>query len=134
MKTLVADDDFVSRSLMQTILTDLGMADPDVVVSGLEAEQLIRKAVDQGEPYELVFLDMIMPSESGMEILHNIREIEKEHPEFWKNPSKVIMVTSVDNPGVVMDAFKENCDQYLVKPVNREKVHQALVKAGILEA
>ena len=131
MKVLIVDDDFVSRRLIQTVLSHYGFADIDMVVNGSEAVQAVEIANGKGNPYELIFLDRLMPGAEGAEILKKLRDKETEAGLEREDAARIIMVTSVNDPGKVMDAFKDQCDQYVIKPINEEKIAQAMMKAGI---
>lgn len=131
MKVLIVDDDFVSRSLMQTIMANHGVSDPDVVVSGHEAIEAYKISLQKEEPYELIFMDVVMPSQSGLKVMHEIREMERDSSFIIEKPVKIIVVSSLDDPAMVMEAFRESCDHYVIKPISEEKVLTALEKAKV---
>ena len=76
MRFLVVDDDFQARSLIQRLLHPYGVT--EVATDGEEAVEAFRLAHKQGEPYDLITLDILMPNIDGQEALREIREIEKE--------------------------------------------------------
>ncbi|MFW6242306.1 MAG: response regulator, partial [Thermodesulfobacteriota bacterium] len=71
MKILVVEDDFISRRILKEILTEHG--DCDVVVDGDEAVQAFRLAREEGAPYQLICMDIMMPNKDGHEALQEIR-------------------------------------------------------------
>ncbi|MBI5543217.1 MAG: response regulator [Deltaproteobacteria bacterium] len=117
MKTLVAEDDFTGRLLLQTILSTYGEC--HVAVNGKEALQAFQSARDSGHPYDLVCLDIMMPDMDGQESLRRIREIEEAGDARGLNSVKVIMTTALRDKTNVMTAFRNLCDAYLVKPVDK---------------
>jgi len=128
VKVLIVDDDFVSRSLIQTILEHSGVKNIDPVVSGSEAVEAYELALDKGEPYQLIFLDMVMPHEDGFSALRKIRELEKK---LKTDRVKVIVVSSLEEQRQKDRAYSEECDRYIVKPVTQEKVTLAMSELGV---
>ena len=59
MKILLAEDDFVTRKFMASFLSKYGEC--DVTVDGMEAVDAFMLALEEGEPYDLVCLDIMMP-------------------------------------------------------------------------
>ena len=68
-RTLVADDDDVTRSAIVAILQQMGCY-VDVAEDGAEAVQLARVGV-----YDLILLDGEMPNETGIEATQEIRQL-----------------------------------------------------------
>lgn len=130
MKFLVVDDDFVTRSLMNTILSRYGVC--DIAVSGEEAVFAYKKAFKEGNGYSALFLDIVMPGQKdGLDTLREIRQFERSRNLTIRESIRVIMVSGLDEPDTVMGAFKNQCDAYIFKPVNQEKVLAAGKKAGL---
>ena len=75
MKTLIVEDDFTSRLLMQAILSPYGEC--HIAVNGREAIQAFRLARAQGHPYDLVCLDIMMPEMDGHAVLKALRAAEE---------------------------------------------------------
>ena len=76
MKILLAEDDFVTRKFMLNFLSKYGEC--DVAVDGLEAVEALALAFEDGEPYDLVCLDIMMPVMDGYQALKEIRDVEKK--------------------------------------------------------
>ena len=75
MKTLIVDDDFTNRLLLQEILKVHGPV--HVAVNGKEAVEAVAAARDNKEdPYDLICLDIMMPEMDGQEDLKIIRADE----------------------------------------------------------
>ena len=67
MKTLIVEDEPTSRLLLQAILS--GYGDCDIATDGEEAVEAFRSALEQGVPYNLVCMDIMMPKLDGHEAL-----------------------------------------------------------------
>ncbi len=63
MRTLIVEDDFTSRLLLQSFLSRYG--DCHIAVNGLEAVAAFRAAKEKGENYNLICMDIMMPEMDG---------------------------------------------------------------------
>jgi len=111
MKTILIDDEPLARSLLAELLED--EKDIEIVAScndGFEG----MKAIQEHQP-DLIFLDIQMPKITGFELL-----------ELLDNPPKVIFTTAYDEYAI--KAFEVNALDYLLKPVNPERLQKALEK------
>ena len=120
MKTLIVEDDFTSRLLLQELLRSHGPT--HVAVNGLEAVDAVNDALDEDEPYDLICLDIMMPEMDGQQALHRIRALEKSRGILEGWGAKVLMTTALSDKDNVMGAFREMADGYLVKPIAKDKL------------
>ncbi len=131
MKSLVVEDDFVSRIVLQKMLSAYGPC--DVAVNGREAIEAYSLALNDGNPYELICLDIMMPEMDGKEALKKIRQLEKELGIHPVNEVKIFMITALDTPKDVVDAYYQGgCTAYLVKPIEKIHVAKALREATLI--
>ncbi len=124
---LVCEDDFATRSILTRML--VGYGEIDTAVNGREAVEAHRAAVEQGQPYDLIFLDVMMPELDGQNALKAIRKAEDELPEAGH--CKILMTTAMNDLTFVSAAFRADCDAYLVKPVRRDALTEELGKLGM---
>ncbi len=130
MQCLIVEDDFAARRLIQRYLSDYGLC--EVAVDGNEAIEAFHQAMDEKEPYDLICLDIMMPGMDGREALKVIRQIESEHGIDGLDGVKVIMTTALEDPKNVIGAFREGCEVYIVKPVDKNKLLEEIEKLGLL--
>jgi two-component system chemotaxis response regulator CheY len=130
MKTLVADDDFTSRLLLQKILEKHGTC--HIAANGRETVEAARMAIEEGEPYDLVCLDIMMPEMDGQEALGEIRRLEETMVVSGKVRAKIIMTTALADKTNVTKAGERHCDGYLVKPIQRAKLEEHLRKLELI--
>lgn len=129
MKILVVEDDFGSRRMMQKLLAPYG--DVDVVVDGEEAVQAFRVAWDEYKPYDLIFMDIMMPKMDGHEALKRIRELERELGVKPAEEAKIVMTSVLEDPRNVIEAYYQGgATSYLVKPIDRERLREEIAKLG----
>jgi two-component system chemotaxis response regulator CheY len=130
MKILIAEDDFASRKFMLKFLSNYGEC--DVTVDGMEAVDAFLMALEDGEGYDLVTLDIMMPVLDGYQALKAIRDIEKERGIPEENMAKIIMTTALNEGRNVKKAFELGCTVYSGKPINQEKFEGVLKKFGMM--
>lgn len=131
MKTLIVEDDFISRKIMKELLTPLGEC--DIATDGEEAVQAFRLALDERRPYDLVCMDIMMPNMDGHEALEQIREIERGMGVGGAQEVKVIMTTALDDPKNVVEAFyRGGATSYLVKPITKQRLMKEIRSHGLL--
>ena len=129
MKSLVVEDDFAARKLMQRWLSQV--SDCDIAVNGIEAVDAFTDALKQGDPYDLICLDIMMPQMDGHQALEAIRQIESGHGIGGQDSVKVIMTTVLDDPRDFMKSFREGCEGYVVKPIEKQKLLEEIGKLGL---
>lgn len=130
MKCLVVEDDFAAQQLLAVLLSDY--AECSMVSDGKAGVETFVMALNDEVPYDLIFLDIMMPRLGGHETLQRIRQIERERGIQGQDAVKVIVTTGLnDDEGRVM-AFQEGCDAYLVKPIRRSSFFREMRKVGIV--
>ena len=131
MKSLIVDDDFFCRRILQSILANYGEA--HVAVDGKEALFAFEQALAEEAPYDIICLDIMMPEISGQEVLKTIRELEAKKNIFGLDCVKIIMTTALDDSENIKTAFKEQCESYLIKPISKSKLQKILVDFGFVQ-
>lgn len=119
MKILIVEDDNVSRDFLFKFLSNYGEC--DITVDGLEAVDTFFMAIKDGEPYDLVCLDIMMPKLDGIKTLKAIRQIEKKEGIEESKMCKVIMTTALNDVGTIAKTYNNDCEAYAVKPINTKK-------------
>src|SRR5579862_1663722 len=107
-RVLVVDDELDIREGLDTLLTMEGYA-VELAQNGTEG---LRKT--ESRAYDLVLLDLMMPDRSGMEVLRDIRERDRETPIF--------MITAYGSVEAAVDALKLGANDYFSKPWDNEKL------------
>ena len=104
MKILVIDDDPAMTDLLKLILVS---TDAEIITANSGSEGL-RKVRDFSPT--IVILDLMMPDKDGWQITSEIRT-------FSKVP--ILILSVIDNPGLVARALDAGADDYLIKPAAR---------------
>ncbi len=114
LKAMIVDDEAPARSELRFMLDEVG----DVEVA-VEADN-VRKAIEslKEQRCDVVFLDINMPGVNGMQFAEALSKL--------KNPPAVVFVTAYSEYGA--EAFGVNAVDYLVKPVETDRLKQAIDK------
>ncbi len=131
MRILIVEDDLASRKFLSKFLSTYGVC--DITVDGMEALEAFMLAWDEGEPYDLICLDIMMPNLDGEKTLKMIRDIEKQRGISDTDRVKIIMTTALNETERVFDAFEVGCEAYASKPINTEKLIEVIRKLGLIE-
>jgi two-component system chemotaxis response regulator CheY len=131
MRSLIAEDDFTSRLLLQKLLAPHG--ESHVAINGREALEAFDAAERNGQPYDLICLDIMMPEMDGQSVLKAIRASEDDAEVPLGLGVKILMTTALNDAANVMTAFREMCDGYLVKPIDKARLLNYLREFGLIE-
>ena len=118
MKVLVAEDDPLSRHLLEVALRNSGY-EPMIAVDGVEALQ----ALDQPNCPKLVVLDWMMPNLDGLEVCRIIRKRNQEPYTY------IILLTANGQREEVIEGLEAGADDYIVKPFDPHEL-KARLRAG----
>ncbi len=114
-RILVIDDDASYRALLREFIEEKGHS----VLEASDADEGL--SVFLREKIDLVVSDLMMPVKSGMELLHELRQI---------NPKVLfVMVTGYPTLDTATKSIKEGAYDYLVKPVGKYDLIAAIEKA-----
>src|SRR5690349_7239932 len=112
MKVLLAEDDLVSRCMLQAALAGWGY---DVVVAedGSQAWELLQQA----DAPRLVILDWMMPGLTGVEICRRLRRSTSVSREMLSGsqPCYILLLTARDAPEDVVAGLESGASDYLTK-------------------
>ena len=129
MKMLVVEDDLSSSRMLQKLLEPYGTVDS--VVDGEDAVEAFKTAWMQSEPYDVVFMDIMMSKMDGHEALKRLRELEREMGVLHSQEAKVVITSVLEDPKNVIEAYYGgSATSYLIKPIDREKLEDELGRLG----
>ena len=115
LKILIAEDDRELRQLFTHVLIKHGYT-----VTGVSDGQEALDALE-GEYYDLLISDIMMPRVDGYELVRQLREV--------KNTTPVLMITAKDAFDDMRMGFQSGVDDYMVKPIN---VNEMVLRVGAL--
>jgi DNA-binding LytR/AlgR family response regulator len=117
VRVLAVDDELPALADLVRML-EASPAVESVEAAASAAEALV--ALGDGEAIDAVFLDVRMPGLDGLELARVLRRFER--------PPAVVFVSAFDDAAV--DAFELAAVDYLVKPVSRTRLDEAIERAA----
>ena len=105
MRVLIADDDAVSRRLLEALLTRWGY---DVVVTTDGSEAL--QALQQPDSPQLAILDWTMPEVDGVEVSRRVRDARESQALY------IILLTASYGKENIVVGLQAGVDDYVTKP------------------
>jgi DNA-binding NarL/FixJ family response regulator len=118
MRIIMIDDIMMNILVMKQAAKSLGTVDGfQDTQAGLAA---IRDAYQRGEPYDLLFLDILMPTRNGLEVLKDAQALGAEFPPT--NRTKVVMVTSSAERESFTQAMHLGAAGYILKPFQPTRI------------
>lgn len=117
-RILIVDDNELNCDVASGIMELLGMS-TKTVMSGFECLQLLK----EGEQFDLIFMDHMMPEMDGVETMKKIRELGES-----MNSIPIILLTANAVTGVREEMLKEGFDDFLSKPIDVDELQRILAR------
>ena len=118
-RALIIDDIETNRLVLTEQLRGWGL-NVDSVKDGVEALTLLKDKSEQGQPYNIILLDYLMPGMNGEELA----TIISNNSTLGNSP--IIMLSSCNQPLSNQDLSKIGINSYLMKPVREQKLFDAI--------
>jgi CheY-like chemotaxis protein len=125
LAVLVAEDNEINALLARSLLTKLGHH-PTIAGNGALAVESWLAARACGAPYDLVLMDLHMPEVDGLEAARRIRAVEADSGDV-RTP--ILALTANAFAEDRDTCLKSGMDGFLTKPLDRERLAQALALA-----
>ena len=112
LKAIIVDDEAPARSELRFLLDEVGRV--EVVAEAANVREAIESLKEH--PCDVVFLDISMPEATGIQLADALQHL--------KFPPAVVFVTAYSEHA--LDAFSVNAVDYLLKPVETDRLKQAI--------
>jgi CheY-like chemotaxis protein/HPt (histidine-containing phosphotransfer) domain-containing protein len=122
LRILLAEDNELNQKVASRILQQMGYQ-PDIANNGREALETLER-----QPYDLVFMDLMMPEMDGLEATSTIRARQKDPVAYPNYNGRIIIIAMTAH---AMQGDREKCiasgmDDYLAKPIRPTDVRSMI--------
>ena len=115
-KILIIDDEMDTLNLLATTLGLAGY----ITAKAVNGHEGILQMTEFGP--DVIILDMMMPDQSGVEVLNNMKRI-------FSNPPPVVIFSARGGIEDMVEGMEAGAFKYLVKPVSRDKLLETVKSA-----
>ncbi len=128
---LIIDDDELGRELLATQLEPYAVC--DLAADGYEGVARFTAALLEGNPYQLIFLDIVMPGMDGNAAARAIRNLEQDRGIPAERGVNIVVLSSLNTPQDIIQAYvSAQSAAHLVKPVRLDKLLRTLRKLELI--
>ena len=126
LRILLCDDNVINQKVAFRLLQQMGYR-ADLAANGVEA-----LAAFDRQPYDLVFMDVMMPEMDGLEATRILRERQQQKSQYpnYKSPIIIVAMTAKAMQGDREKCLTAGMDDYLAKPVRLEDIRAVLERWG----
>jgi CheY-like chemotaxis protein len=126
LHVLLCDDNVINQKVAVRLLQQMGYR-ADVAANGVEALEALAR-----QPYDLIFMDVMMPEMGGLEATQTIRQRQRQRAQFPNCKSSIIIVAMTAS---AMQGDREKClaagmDDYIAKPVRLDDLRAIVERWG----
>jgi CheY-like chemotaxis protein len=123
---LLCDDNNINQKVALRLLQQMGYR-ADLAANGVEALTALER-----QPYDLVFMDVMMPEMGGLEATRIIRERQQQKSKYphYKSPIVIVAMTASAMQGDREKCLAAGMDDYLAKPVRPEDIRLIIERWG----
>lgn len=114
LRAMIVDDEAPARSELRYLLEETGRV--DAITEASSAREAVERLMEARA--DVIFLDVSMPKTNGMQLAEALHKL--------KNPPAVVFVTAYSE--YALEAFDVDAIDYLMKPVETDRLNQALDK------
>lgn len=120
VRALIVDDEEDTRDYTAVILERIGVP-YTVAKDGISAVEELKHAMEEGNQYDICFLDWKMPDMDGGKVTKQIREM-------YKKETLILIVSAYDTEEIREEAIEAGADLFLTKPIFQSTVFNLLMK------
>ena len=116
MKILIIDDQTANIEYLKVLIKDYGTCDQ--TTDGLEGIEILKRATQSDQNYDLLLLDLTMPEVHGYTVLAEVRKMQAHLPT--QDQTKVVIVSASGDFENIKKSLREGSDFFVASPVNRK--------------
>jgi len=119
IRVLLVDDDNFICEVLSAFLRAVGITQVDIANDGMKGISMMYEA---NPVYDLVLCDWNMPKKSGIDVHNAMRAAERYIGTVF------MLVTAVTEAKLIREAIEEGVDDYVVKPIEQEKLIKKIAR------
>lgn len=124
---MIVEDNRQDYQLLSRMLMNYGNS--DFAENGRDAFEIFKQAQVAEDPYDVIFLDIMMPGIDGNEVLRKIREWENKNLGSGK-PVQIVMASSKSDTDTIISSYDDGCQHFFMKPYDKNDLSLLMDKMG----
>lgn len=119
VRILIVDDNATNRKVLASMLRSWGCRYEEAA-DAKQALEALRRAVQEGNPFKIAIIDMVMPECDG----ETLGALIKNEPEL--RDTMLVMLTSIGTRGDAARVRRIGFDAYLTKPIKQSQMYDCI--------
>lgn len=130
MQTLIIEKDADDLASIEMVLKTFGTCQAQRDVKS--ALTRFRDALNKGQPFNLVTVDIAMPGMQKNEIISSIRGIEEEYRVPAERKACLVVITGQYSRQLVTDCMLNGCNEFIAKPLDKQQLLGILMQFNLV--
>jgi two-component system chemotaxis response regulator CheY len=131
LRILIVEDEPVNREFL--LMSLRGFGECHAVITGEDAVRAHKNALAVDRPFDVVFLDILLPGMNGLQALEKLRAVEDRHEIPPERRVPVIVTTGLDDDRTASRAFIQGqALSYMTKPFRTGQISEELRKLRLI--
>ncbi|BBD09599.1 putative response regulator receiver protein [Desulfovibrio ferrophilus] len=131
LNILIVDDSDSLRFILKAFFKNIGHCQE--AVNGRQAVARVKAALDKGERFDVILMDIMMPELDGLDATKAIVALFEERDVPKQDRPKVIMLTCLNDPKHMIEAqYQCGACSYITKPFEREILFETFANLGLM--
>ncbi|OIO04485.1 MAG: hypothetical protein AUJ49_02720 [Desulfovibrionaceae bacterium CG1_02_65_16] len=132
LRALIIEDAPVNQEFLLQALKPYAESTP--TCSGEDGLAAYVRAMREGQPFDVVFLDIMLPGMDGLKTLEHMRAAEEQEELPESSRARVIVTTVLDDDRTASRAFiSGRAVSYMTKPFRLRQIRDELGKLGLID-
>lgn len=124
IRVLIVDDSPTTVKVLKGIVSEFGIKHISTTDNGKKAFSILKTSYSEDKPIDIVFSDINMPGGDGLSFLKDAL-----NPLSMLGKPLIIMVTTVNEINLILDAVDLGAFNYVLKPYETKKIQEVLAQA-----
>jgi two-component system chemotaxis response regulator CheY len=130
MRTLIVEDSLINQEFLKMIMSSWGEC--HVADCGEQAIDAFAGALESA-PFDIVFMDVMLPGIDGIQTLERMRELERGRGIPPEQGIRAIITTALDDEADNAPPHGDHGASRLPKPVRQDAVERELRRLGLID-